>query len=92
MRYCSHLRAVLDALFAARPDLSPRRLSVEAGLSPGWVSEFLKSERATLEKADCALRAALRLAPEGPEGAAVRALARNLRCRPDDAGPERGAA
>lgn len=71
MSYENHLRAVLAEFFRVRPSVSHRELSRRAGLSAGWVSDFLRTGTASLSKADAILDTVYLLAPEGDEGAAL---------------------
>lgn len=86
MNYRTHLRAALEAFLAASPQVSARQLSLRAGLSAGWVSEFLRNGSANLEKADAVLCAAFDLAPEGAAGDRFRTLVSQLDTVPDTKG------
>lgn len=67
MLYQKHLEATLAEFFRLRPDVSQRVLSRSAGLSPGWVSEFLRSGAANLSKADAVLKAMKGMAATHPD-------------------------
>jgi hypothetical protein len=73
MTYETHLRAVLEALFAAAPYLSRRAVAREAGLHPQWIGKFLGDGKASFASAEKVLAAVARLAPQGPAGDPVRA-------------------
>lgn len=64
MSYEKHLTAALKAFFDLYSDVSPRALSLKAGVSRGWVSEFMLSGTASFAKADLVLRAMLTHASE----------------------------
>lgn len=64
MSYQDHLSAALAAFFEAYPDVSPRALSLKAGVSRGWVSEFMSSGTANFGRASRVFQAMLDHADE----------------------------
>lgn len=76
MTYSTHLRLVIAALQAARPELSNKDISEAAGLGHGWVSHFLRGGRANLMSAQRVVEAAARMAPAGSDGEQLRQLLR----------------
>lgn len=74
MTYHDHLSRLIDAILAAVPGLSARKLSERAGLHPGWVGDFRSHGRATLTSADAVIALCRDLCPMGPAGDGVRGL------------------
>lgn len=93
MSYATHLMSLLIAFFAARPDVSQRELSREAGHAPGFVWEFMRRPTSRIDKADQLVAAVERLCPPDGAGAEVRRLLEVYRADvPTTHAPTEGAA
>jgi len=74
MTYEQHLKAAIEALKRADPSVSDRRLSLAAGLHPGWVSDFMATGAATMTRSSRVIRVIGEMCPEDDGGHEVRAI------------------
>lgn len=79
MTYEQHLKAAIMALKRADPGISDRRISLAAGLHPGWVSDFMGTGAATMTRSSRVIRVIGDMCPAGPDGLEVRAILDMLR-------------
>lgn len=84
MTYSEHLIALITALQDADPSMSDLRLSQEAGIGKGWVSDFKRRGHGVTRQAELVVEAVRWKCPAGPEGDPVRLLLKQFDADDED--------